>query len=77
MHVNAKYVTYFDSLGVEHIPREIKKIIENKNNSTMCGYFCVGFIDFMLKRKNLSEHINLFFPNEYKKNNKVTRNYFQ
>ena len=43
----------------------------------MCGYFCVGFIDFMLKRKNLSEHINLFFPNEYKKNNKVTRNYFQ
>ena len=42
----------------------------------MCGYFCVGVIDFMLKSKNLSEYINLFFPNEYKKNNKITINYF-
>ena len=53
---------YFDSFGVEQIPEEIKKFIGNKNikaniygvqatNSVMCGYFCVGFIDFMLAGK--------------------------
>ena len=56
-------ITYFDSFGVEHIPEEIKKFIGNKNikanifgiqanDSVMCGYFCIGFIDFMLADKN-------------------------
>ena len=31
LYVNAKNVTYFDSFGVEHIPKEIKKFIGNKN----------------------------------------------
>ena len=31
----------------------------------MCGYFCIGFIDFMLKGKSLLEYINLFPPNDY------------
>ena len=55
---------YFDSFGVEHIPEEINKFIGNRNikaniyrvqanNSVMCGYFCVGFIDFMLVGKTL------------------------
>ena len=50
------------SFGVEHIPKEIKKFIGNKNiitnicriqayDSIMCGYFCNRFIDFMLKFK--------------------------
>ena len=55
------YVTnlYFDSFGVEHAPEEIKEFIKNKNiranifrikanNSVMCGYFCVGFIDLLI-----------------------------
>ena len=29
--VNAKSVTYFDSFGVEHIPKEIRKLIRNNN----------------------------------------------
>ena len=37
----------------------------------MCGYFCIGFIDFMLKGKSLLECTNLFSPNEYKKNDKM------
>ena len=60
MNVNAKNATYFDSFGVEHIPKEIRKFIRNENiitniyriqayDSIMCGYFCTGFIDFMLK----------------------------
>ena len=31
LYVNAKTVTYFDSFGVEHIPKEIKRFINNKN----------------------------------------------
>ena len=29
----------------------------------MCGYFCIGFIDFMLKSKNLINFTSLFFSN--------------
>ena len=55
-------VTYFDSFVVEHIAKEIKRFIDNKNTQTnilriqaydsiICGYFCIGFIDFMLAGK--------------------------
>ena len=37
----------------------------------MCGYFCVGFIDFMLKGKRLLDYTNLFSPKEYKKNDTI------
>ena len=43
----------------------------------MCGYFSVGFIDFMLKSKSLLNYTHLFSPNEYKKNDKTTLKYFQ
>ena len=33
----------------------------------MRGYFCIGFIDFMLTGKNLTEFTNLFSPNTFKK----------
>ena len=60
LYVNAENVTYFDSLRVEHISKEIKKFIGNENiiintyriqayDSIMCGYFCTRFIDFTLK----------------------------
>ena len=62
LYVNGNNIIYFDSVGVEHIPREIRKIIRNKNiitniyriqafDSIMCGHFCVGCIGFMLKVK--------------------------
>ena len=31
----------------------------------MSGYFCRGFIDFMLKSKSLLNYANLFSPNDY------------
>ena len=63
--------TYFDSFGLEHIPREIKKFIEGSSitaniyrmqayDSIMCGYFFIGFIDFMLKGKSFTDFSNLF-----------------
>ena len=80
--------TIFDSFRLEKIPKEIKKLIDNKNitanvyriqayDSTMCGYFCIEFIDFMLKDKNLLGYTNLFSPNEYLKNDKMILKYFK
>ena len=37
----------------------------------MCGCFCVGLIDFMLKGKSLLDYTNLFSPKEYKKNDTI------
>ena len=80
-------VTYFDSFGVEHIPKEIKTFVGNTNietnifriqasDSIMCGYFCIGFIDFMFAGKTLTEFTNLFSPNNFKKNDDIILNYF-
>ena len=87
LYGNTKTVTYFDSFGVEHIPKEIKKFINNKNiianifriqayDSVMCGYFCIGFIDFMLKGNKLTDFTNLFSPSSFKKNYGIILNYF-
>ena len=68
---NVENVTYLDSFGVEHIPKEVRKSIGKKSiitniyriqaySSIMCGYFCIGFIDFMLEGKSLLEYSNLF-----------------
>ena len=87
MYVQNNDVTYFDSFGVEHIPKEIRTFISNKNiktnifriqayDSIICGYFCIGFIDFMLEGKTLIEHKNLSSPNNFKKNDDIILNCF-
>ena len=43
----------------------------------MSRYFCIGFIDFMLKRKSLLDYANLFSPNDYENNAKIIFKYFQ
>ena len=88
LHISTKTVTYFDSFGAEHIPKEIKKIINNKNiianifrlqayNSVKCGYFCIGFIDVMLKGNSLIDFTNLFSPNDFKKIDDIILNHFK
>ena len=75
LYVNAENLTYFDRFGAEHFPKENRKFIRNNfivtniyriqtYDSMMCGHFCTGFIDFMLKGKSLLEYTNLFSPNE-------------
>ena len=88
MYVHNNDVTYFDSFGVEHIPKEIKIFINRSlsitttifriqaHDSIMCGYFCIGFIDFMLAGKTLTEYTSLFSPNNFKKNDDIILNYF-
>ena len=43
----------------------------------ICGYFWIGFLDFMLKGKSLLNHTNLSSPNEYEKNDKIILKFFQ
>ena len=47
------------------------------NDSIMCGYFCIGFIDFMLQGRNFLDYANLFYPINYEKNDKITLKYYQ
>ena len=81
-------VIYFDSFGVEYIPKEIKEFIGFKhikaniyhiqaNDSVMCGYFCIGFIDFMLAGKTLIDYTNLFSPYDFDKNDQIILSYFK
>ena len=81
-------ITYFDSFGVEHISEEIKKFINGSLSITinifriqpydaiMCGYFCTGFINFMLAGKASTDFTNLFSPNNFKRNDYIILKYF-
>ena len=87
LYVNNKTIIYFDSFGVEHIPREIIKFIGNKKiikniyriqayDSIMCGYFCIGFINFVFNGNSLTDYTNLFSSNDLKKNDDIILKYF-
>ena len=43
----------------------------------MCGYLCIGFIDFMLAGKKLTDYINLISPYHLKKNEYKILSYFK
>ena len=77
-----------NNFGVEHVPKVIKEFVGNKNikanifwvqasNSVMCGYFCIGFIDFMLAGKKLTDYTSLFSPHDFKKNDNIILSYFK
>ena len=80
-------VIYFDSFGVEYIPKEIMEKKGNKNiesnifriqdnNSIMCGCFCILLIEYMLNNKTLTDFTNLFSTWDFKKNDKIIKRYF-
>ena len=73
---------------VLNIVLKIKEFIEHKNikgnifrvqanNSIMCGYFCIGFIDFMLAGKKLTDFTNMFSPFDFDENNHIILTYFK
>ena len=74
LYMNGDNVTYFDSFGFEYILNEIKIDRNKKNiianiyriqvyNSIICGTFCIVFINFLLKGRNLLDYTNLFSAN--------------
>ena len=81
-------IVYFDSFGVEHVPKEIEKFIGHKNiktnifriqsnNSIMCGYFFIRCIDFMFADKTLIDFTSLFSPYDFEKNDNIILSYFK
>ena len=85
---NKNEIVYFDSFGVEHVPEEIKEFVGNKkmitnifrvqaNNSVMCWFFCIGFIDFMLAGKKLTDFTCFSSPYDFKKNDGIILSYFK
>ena len=76
LYVKNNDITYSDSFGVEHIPKEVIKFIGSKNiiantfriqayDSIMYEYFCIGFINFMSSGRKLTEYTTLFSPNDF------------
>ena len=85
---NRSEIASFDSFGVEYVSEEIKEFIGNENiianpfriqasNSVMCGYFCIGLIDFILAGKRLTDFINMFSPYDFEKNDNIILSYFK
>ena len=85
---NRSEIVYFNSFYVEHVSEEIRDFIGHKNiisnifrvqsnNSVMYGYFCIGFIDFMLAGKKLSDFPSMFFPYDFEKNDNIILSYFK
>ena len=85
---NRSEVVYFNSFGVEYVPAEIKEFTRNKNikakvfrvqanNSVMCGYFFIGFIDFMLTGKNRLILLVFFLLMILIKNDNIILSYFK
>ena len=46
------------------------------DNSIICGYFCILFIEYMLNNKTLTDFTNLFSPWDLKKN-EIIKKYFK
>ena len=43
----------------------------------MCGYFCIGFIDFVLAGKTLNDYTTLFLPDDFEKKYNIILSYFK
>ena len=80
-------VTYFDSFGIEYIPKEITKLINDKSiksnifriqsfNSILCGYFYTGFIEYTSNNLGLNEYAKLFLVTNVDKNDQIILDYF-
>ena len=78
LYASNNNVAYFDSFRVEYILKEVKTFINKSTivtnifriqayDSIMCRYFCIGFINFMLAEKTLTDYTNLFSLNNLKK----------
>ena len=65
--------------------KKSKDLLDTKTNifriqadsSIMCGYFCIGLIDFLFANKTLIDFTSLFSPYDFKKNNKIILGYFK
>ena len=80
MFIGKNRTTYFDSFAIEHIHPEVLNKINSKsikhkllrrqsNNSLMCGFYCIAFLEYAIAGKSLLNYT--FFSNAYNKNDKI------
>ena len=88
LFIHKNVAIYFDSFGIGYIPQEVLNKIRDKsithnifiikdNESIMCGFYCITFIEYMLAGKTLLDYTNLFSPNDYKNNDRIIYKYFK
>ena len=86
LFIDRNLAVYSDSFEIEYMPQKVLNKIKNRsithnifriqvNESTICGFYCVAFIEYMLVEKTLLDYINLFSPNDYIKNDKIRYKY--
>ena len=79
---------YFDSFGNEYIPQEVLNKIKDKSithnifrvqndDSIMCGFCCIAFIDYVIAGKKVLDYTNLYSGNDFKKSYNVIYKYFK
>ena len=80
--VDRKTGVHSDYFGIEYIPQEVLNKLKDKSithnlfriqydESIMCGFYFIAFIEYLLARKTLLDHTNLISLNGYKKNGKI------
>ena len=78
---------FFLGGGFKYILKEVLSKIKEKSltrnifriehdDSIICVFYCIAFIEYMLTGKALLDYTNLFSPNDYEKNNKIMYKYF-
>ena len=76
LFIDRNTVVYFDSFEIKYIFQEMLNKVSDKsitknifslesNDSTMCGFDCITFIEYILSGKTLSNYTNLFSPNDF------------
>ena len=87
LFVKPKYTVYFDSFGVEHIPKEIKNLLViNTLNQIYLGYkhmiqlclviFVLSLLT-MFDGKIFIDFTSLFSPHVFKKNDEIIKRIFK
>ena len=75
LFIDRNTAAYFDSFGIEYIPQEVLNKIKDKSitqnifriqddDSIMCEFYCIAFIEYMFAGKTLLDYTNLFSPND-------------
>ena len=88
LFIHKNVAIYFDSFGISYIYQKVLNKVTDKsithnifriqdNESILCGFYCIAFIEYMLAGKTLLDYTNLFSPNDYRKNDKITYKCFK
>ena len=78
----------FDFFEIEYILQEVLNQIRDKqithnifkiqnNESIMCRFHCIAFVEYMLAGKTFLNYTNLFFLNDHIKNEKIICKFFK